>query len=413
MYDADAQKLAIKVIGTVESNLNYAAVNFNDPITVGVAQWYGTRAAALLQRMMNEQPYNWYEVAQSLNVQLKFVPSSDTWWNSRYLTRAEGDSLAGVLTRNQAIQNTQLAEDLEAYKATAISYGFDPDANTATVIYFFSMHHQAPASALEVISTLDTAATLDDIHAATLAHPVLGQYGSRYRTTYDLIQAADFGGVDPEPPVEPPVVVPNSNARVIQSAGDLLMVNFENGEMVTFYPSGRGQWTPRESEADPPPPTPEQPEPPVGSGTWFHPAPGTTITSPYGPRSFDGFHWGADLAAATPPDIPIIAVTDIVWTVAFENGFGNATAGTYAKGHSPDGAHTWSFAHMKAGSLAVTAGTTSPAGTQIGVMGGTGNVTGPHLHLEAYVGVINDPWAPPYGNPIDPLPILRSHGVQI
>lgn len=51
MWDADAKKLAIKAIATVESNLRYDAINYNDPITVGISQWYGTRAAHLLMQI--------------------------------------------------------------------------------------------------------------------------------------------------------------------------------------------------------------------------------------------------------------------------------------------------------------------------------------------------------------------------
>ena len=47
-WDATAKKVAVKAIGQVESSMNYAAINYNDPITVGLAQWYGTRAAAIL-----------------------------------------------------------------------------------------------------------------------------------------------------------------------------------------------------------------------------------------------------------------------------------------------------------------------------------------------------------------------------
>ena len=50
-WDATAKKVAVKAIGQVESSMNYAAINYNDPITVGLAQWYGTRAAAILNRM--------------------------------------------------------------------------------------------------------------------------------------------------------------------------------------------------------------------------------------------------------------------------------------------------------------------------------------------------------------------------
>lgn len=417
-YDDVAKKLGVKVIGTVESNLNYGSINYNDPITVGVAQWYGTRAANVLNRMRTENPGEWYGVAESLNNQLLTIAASSTFWNSRYLTRAEGDSLAGILTRNQAIQNAQLTTDLDVYKAVAIDYGFDPDANTATVLYFFSMHHQSPASALQVVQTLDTTATLAQIHAATLAHPVLGQYGARYRTTFDLITVADLSGVDPVPVEPEPVEPSNGNVRYITLVGDHLHVRFLDDEALTFYPDGRGHWVGRRPADPPPVEPPVQPEPPAGS--WVHPLPGATLTSGYGPRPTPpgsapingGFHFGADLAAGGGN---VVAPCDLIITVAREPGVGpdSGTAGAHVKGHTLDGLFTFSFMHMVAGSIAVTAGDTVAANTVLGIEGATGNVTGRHLHLECYNGAVNDPWAPPYGNPIDPLPVLRTHGVVI
>lgn len=49
-WDETMRKVWVKAIGTVESSMNYAAINYNDPITVGIGQWYGTRAAALIQQ---------------------------------------------------------------------------------------------------------------------------------------------------------------------------------------------------------------------------------------------------------------------------------------------------------------------------------------------------------------------------
>lgn len=417
-YDVDAKKLAVKVIGTVESNLNYGAVNYGDPITLGIAQWYGTRAAALLVRMRDTNPGDWYGVAGSLASQLVSIAPANTYWNTRYLTQTEGASLVPVMTRNQGIQNTQLTEDLEVYKGVAVSYGFDPDANTATVIYFFSMHHQSPASALEVVETLDTTATLEQIHTACLAHPVLGQYGGRYRTTYDLIHEYDFSGVDPAPPPAPPH--PNGNARLItQAGGDLLIARFQDSEAVTFYPSGRGQWTPRASAAEP---TPTQPAPPPDNGSWVLPLTGAaSITSGYGPRPAPpgtmaaSFHYGVDFATSGTPG-NVVAPCPLVITVAYD-GVGadpsQGTAGRYVKGHTVDGAYTFNFYHMAAGSIAVSVGDTTTTGQVLGVEGATGNVTGRHLHFEAYAGNFANPWPPPYGATTDPLPILRAHGVNI
>jgi len=215
------------------------------------------------------------------------------------------------------------------------------------------------------------------------------------------------------------VVVPNGNAKTIQQAGDLLMVRFENGERVPFYPSGRGQWVPHKAATAPPPPDPVQPPPPPAAGTWTLPLTGNPVlTSGYGPRSFDGlayFHYGADLANPVSSPGDVVANTDLVITRAYNVGDpgANQTAGGYVKGHTLDGAYTFTFNHMAPGSVIVHAGDTVTTGQKLGVEGATGNVTGQHLHFECYEGALDDPWAPPYGNPIDPLPVLRAYGVNI
>ncbi|MET7935933.1 M23 family metallopeptidase [Streptomyces sp. NPDC005322] len=62
-----------------------------------------------------------------------------------------------------------------------------------------------------------------------------------------------------------------------------------------------------------------------------------------------------------------------------------------------DGTEVW-YCHLS--SMVVTSGKVS-AGDVIGRVGATGNVTGPHLHLEV---------RPGGGSPIDPKPWLREHG---
>ena len=422
MYDDTARKLAVKVIGTVESDLNYSAVNYNDPITVGIAQWYGTRAASVLCRMRDENPSSWYGVAGSIANQLATIAPDNGFWNGRYLTTAEGQSLTGVLSRNQTLQNTQLEDDLTPYAQTAVNYGFSLDNQTQLVIYFFCANHQSPQSALEVVKTLNTESTIYDIHAATMAHPVLGQYGSRYQVAFDLIREGGIGGVDPVEPEPEPETFPNGNTRYIEARGDLLVVRFEDGESLTAYPLGNGRWTPRKSKAAPAPETPEQPALPPsngGNGGWTHPLPGATITSGYGPRGFDGFHYGTDFSTGPGSGCgkPVVAPTDMRITRVVLRGGANdlsyGTGGNYVKGYALDGSYSFAFYHMCDGSLKVSEGQEVKAGTQLGVEGSTGNVTGMHLHFEVSEGQIDDPWTPPYGNPIDALPVLRKFGVNV
>jgi murein DD-endopeptidase MepM/ murein hydrolase activator NlpD len=129
-------------------------------------------------------------------------------------------------------------------------------------------------------------------------------------------------------------------------------------------------------------------------------------------------HYGIDLSTTTAPQGgPVRSVTDMVITRAYDayEG-GNSTAGTYVKGHTPDGAYTFTYNHGADGTLQVAVGDTVTPGTVLFTEGATGNVTGTHLHFEIIEGNWPDPWAPPYNNGanfIDPLPVLREHGVNI
>lgn len=423
-YDATAQLLAVKVIGTVETNLDYSAINFNDPITVGVAQWFGTRAAALLAMIKTTNAVNWYGVDASIDTQITDIASTDAFWNTRYLTASEGNSLMGALSRSVSQQNAQLITDLNAYKTHAASLGMDPDADTAAMIMFFTAYHQGPAYADAAFAAAAGTPhpSLVQMRDAILANAVLGQYGRRYQIAYDLINAGSTTGTTPPPP--PPPVVPNGNAQLIQANGDNLILSFQNGERVFYYPSGRGQWIPRTAAANP---TPVQPPPPPGAGSWvvpLHAAGAVSVSSGYGPRPTPGgtapinggFHYGCDFVPAAGGSADVVAPCPMVVTVVYD-GTGSdpssGTAGRYVKGHATDGSYTFNFFHMVAGSVLVNVGDTLTAGQKIGDMGATGNVTGPHLHFETYPGNISSPWPPPYGNPVDPLPVLRAHGVSI
>jgi murein DD-endopeptidase MepM/ murein hydrolase activator NlpD len=209
--------------------------------------------------------------------------------------------------------------------------------------------------------------------------------------------------------------------KYVEDVGSHLFIHYTDGKKVSAFSDGRGRYLPKSTDNGTPPPY-EPWEPPEGDppppGSWLaNWAAGFVLTSGFGYRS-GGFHYGIDISSTTAPTgLPIKAVADMVVTVAvdaYEGG--NSTAGTYVKGHTPDGLYTFTYNHMADQSLAVAVGQTVTAGTQLGVEGATGNVTGTHLHFEIIEGNWANPWAPPYNNGatfVDPLPILRSHGVII
>ena len=105
----------------------------------------------------------------------------------------------------------------------------------------------------------------------------------------------------------------------------------------------------------------------------------------FGPRG-DRFHSGIDLLASAGTAVGAAGagtVTSAAWDAG---GFGNLVVIEHANGVS-----SW-YAHLSR--IDVTPGTSMTTGTQVGLVGATGNATGPHLHFEVRLrGAVTDPLA--------------------
>lgn len=193
-WDDTAKKVAIKAIGTVESSMRYDSINYNDPITVGIAQWYGPRAADIIKKMGAKHASEYSGVASSLMSDLN-SHGNDSWWTNRWLSRLEGNSLLPLLRAGAAEQDAQLVADLEAYFQAARNVGIDPNGNTDTFIYFCVMYHQGPRYAIRVMNRCGGGASLAAVHHACLNDGVLGKYPNRYNQAYEIIKNHDTSGV--------------------------------------------------------------------------------------------------------------------------------------------------------------------------------------------------------------------------
>jgi peptidoglycan hydrolase-like protein with peptidoglycan-binding domain len=106
----------------------------------------------------------------------------------------------------------------------------------------------------------------------------------------------------------------------------------------------------------------------------------------FGPRG-DRFHAGVDLVAGMGDPVRAAAAGRVVW-VGYRSGWGLVV--TLAHG---DGVRTL-YAHLS--SATVRLGDRVATGATVGLVGATGDATGPHLHFEVRVG----------GAAIDPLSAL-------
>lgn len=247
---------AMYVIGEVESNWNWTAVNYNDPITIGMMQWYGTRAAALLNRIKNEMPTAYGQLAASLRSDIESHDAGSTWWTSRYLNRDEGNSIITVFQEkeNHVIQENQAIVDFEGYIATLEGWGMS-QSYPKPLIFAMSMYHQSPASAGQVIATAGGSADLDRIYTVCMNHGVLGQYRNRYNTVYQRLKdwdgesnPPDFGqsgDVNTTPGGNTPgISTEKSKLGYIIQNGDTLILygRDEYAKGVIFYPASGQVW---------------------------------------------------------------------------------------------------------------------------------------------------------------------------
>ena len=251
VWDAAAKLVGVKAIGTVESNLIYDAINYNDPITVGIAQWYGVRAAAILMRMRDENPSSWTGVAASIDSSLSAHSANDSYWNTRYVTGSEGSTLKPVLAANTAIQDDQLSDDIDGYKSVAESNGMDADANTNGVLFFAVMYHQSPREALRVVANAGPDSSMSRLRQFCLNNSVLGRYKTRYNSAYDIIASGDSTGVgdggtvgDGDPGGNTGSTRPTSDIVYLRLVGDNIHVVRKDGSTLPCYHDGRSRWIP-------------------------------------------------------------------------------------------------------------------------------------------------------------------------
>nr|WP_251056418.1 M23 family metallopeptidase [Streptomyces sp. ISL-94] len=132
------------------------------------------------------------------------------------------------------------------------------------------------------------------------------------------------------------------------------------------------------------------------AGSYSLPTSAYTLTSHYGVSGSmwsSGYHTGLDFAAPTGTPAKAVAagkITSAGWSGAY---------GYRIVLELEDGTEIW-YCHLS--SMSVTAGSVA-SGETIGRVGATGNVTGPHLHLEVRKG----------GSTMDPLAWLESKGLNV
>ena len=105
----------------------------------------------------------------------------------------------------------------------------------------------------------------------------------------------------------------------------------------------------------------------------------------FGPRG-DRFHSGIDLLAAAGTAVRAAGAGTVTFAGWSAGGYGNLVVIRHANGVS-----SW---YADLARTDVTRGASMTTATQVGLVGATGNATGPHLHFEVRLrGAVTDPLA--------------------
>lgn len=132
----------------------------------------------------------------------------------------------------------------------------------------------------------------------------------------------------------------------------------------------------------------------VKQNLWVIPVTGYHLTARFGQSSglWSTTHTGLDFAGPAGTTIVSVAAGTVV-SAGYEGAYGNRTVIKLL-----DGTDIW-YCHQS--SFSVKPGDVVGPGDPIGFTGSTGNVTGPHLHLEVH---------PAGGGPVDPYAALAAAG---
>ena len=250
---SDQSMYAMYVIGNVESSNSWTAVNYHDPITLGMMQWYGTRAYVLLDKGRTEDPTGWARFKQDAPTLAGQVEANTISWTGRYLTRAEGNAFIAWANRIEfhKVEQDLWESDYAAYSATCDNYGF-PAGNVRERIFFMSMYHQSPQRALVVLGNVSATGSLELFHSTALNDSVLGRYSNRYDTVYRLLSSWDGSSAPPDFGQSGSIdVTPGGNDAAIESKpkttrwihvqGDDMYLH-DGGKVSTFHHTTAQNW---------------------------------------------------------------------------------------------------------------------------------------------------------------------------
>lgn len=272
---------ALLVIGTLESDLTWNAVDYSTIIKVGIAGWLGGQAAQLLDSLDAVDKVN---LTQTLTDDLTTYSASDPFWATRFLTKDEGNSIITALgtATAETTERSFFSSTISGYEAVLSTWGCDA-GNTSTIaqqkafIFLASVYHVNLRVAASICSAIGGQASTQNIYDAIMNKPEIAtlRNWSVAKTMLDAwegVAPSISGGTDPvwtDPggTGDGGTAIPQVESQIqrIGMTGQQLIVYGEDNEAgVVCYRQTNNLWIPTSNTAAPPTPTPIVPPEPEG-----------------------------------------------------------------------------------------------------------------------------------------------------
>lgn len=170
---------ALYVVGTVESSLQWDAVEAANLQGIGIAQWSFGRRLQVLNKMREADPTGYTAFKTAAPEIAALMESGGTF--TRNLTAVEAAAFRTWASRTESHegQRKQFAEDYAGYPQEY--------ADDKMQILWVTAYHQSPANALKV----PKASNLAQLKANILATYPFQPYTSRYNQAYSLLSVWD------------------------------------------------------------------------------------------------------------------------------------------------------------------------------------------------------------------------------
>lgn len=273
MAYTDNQKLfAYYVTATVESGCDYSGVYLVDAITLGITQWYGQHAWRLLREVKDKAP----DAYALLSDRLKGFADGDmkswNYWTGVYITQTDANSWAEAakLDSCKKVQDDLFMAD--CFGSDAMSNG-DPtyaqqlalwgcSMDTTPVkswIFWMTIYHQTPASAMRGLSAIGNGASIESIRDWALSYQVTSPYKNRLNTVYKLLNEWDASSAPPDfgyvsdfqdgddMSASSVATTLQSQVAYVQAWGDDLIIHGKvtESELLLCHSTGKGIWVPK------------------------------------------------------------------------------------------------------------------------------------------------------------------------